>query len=225
MSKTTCYFSSTIGRKQLMAVVGLGLCGFVLAHVLGNFLMFVGPEAYNRYGHGIITNPLIKVAEAGLVVMFLLHVFLGISVSILNRKSRETKYAVSATGDKGASLASRTMLEQGLVILVFVILHLITFKFGPVYDVTYDGVVMRDLFRLMHEVFQSPIYVGGYVFAMAVLTLHLSHGLKSSLQTLGAHHPKYECKLKMVSCGYGLFVGLGFMIQPIYMMFFYSAAN
>ena len=84
MTIRTAYAFSTIGRKQIMAVAGLGLCLFVLGHVLGNFLMFVGPDAYNLYGHKLTSNPLIYVAEAGLVAILLAHVVSGIILTLRN---------------------------------------------------------------------------------------------------------------------------------------------
>ena len=109
-----------------------------------------------------------------------------------------------------------------MVILVFIVLHLITFKYGEVYTTVVAGEEIRDLFRLVREVFQSPIYVGWYVFAVALLGFHLTHGFQSSLQTLGANHPKYTPGIKKVSLVYGLVISLGFIAQPVYMFFFYK---
>lgn len=67
------YFSSTIGRKQMVGVAGLGLSLFVLTHMAGNLFMFIGPEAYNKYAHALTSNPLIYIAEGGLISIFLLH--------------------------------------------------------------------------------------------------------------------------------------------------------
>ena len=223
MNRVSHFFSSTLGKKQLMAIAGLGLCLFVLGHVLGNFLMFVGPEAYNMYGHKLTSNPLIYVAEAGLLALITLHIIEGAWVTLQNRRARPQGYAVSASGEKKTTLTQKTMMWQGTVILVFVVLHLITFKFGEIYMVRYGDQEVRDLFRLVYEVFQSPVYVFWYIAAVLILGFHLSHGFYSSLQTLGFHHPKYSPKLKAASIAYGLIVGLGFAIQPIYMMFIYQA--
>jgi succinate dehydrogenase / fumarate reductase, cytochrome b subunit len=216
------YFCSTVGRKQVMALAGIALCGFVLMHALGNLFMFVGPEAYNKYGHAIVSNPLIYLAEGGLVFFFLAHIVSGVTLTIRNFAARPEGYAKAAKGDKSTSLTTKTMWIQGLVILGFVVLHLITFKYGPHYEVTVDGQGLRDLFRLVFEVFQSPVYVGGYIFALLILCFHLSHGLYSSLQTLGLHHPKYTQKLKCASVAYGVFVSAAFISQPIYMFFIYK---
>lgn len=220
--KSATYISSTIGRKQLMAVAGLGLCGFVLTHAAGNMLIFVGADAYNSYSHALITNHLIYFAEAGLLGIFLLHIIAGVAVSIRNVRARSAGYAITPNGAKRTSLTTKTMAAQGVVLLVFVVLHLITFKYGPHYETQVNGVVMRDLFRLVHEVFQSSGYVVWYIAAMLALCFHLSHGLYSALQTLGANHLKYMPVMKRISILYGVVISFAFISQPLYMAFIYK---
>lgn len=219
--KRTPYLFSTIGRKQIMALSGIALCLFVLTHAAGNMFIFSGPEAYNKYSHMIITNPLLYVAEAGLVAIFLGHIVSGVILTLRNFGARQKGYAKLPSGDKAASAASRTMWIQGVVLLGFVVLHLITFKYGPHYTTQVNGESARDLFRLVFEVFQSGFYVAWYVVALLMLCFHLSHGLYSSLQTLGFHHPRFTPKLKCVSIIYGLVVAGAFISQPIYLHFFY----
>ncbi len=221
MTAKTSYLTSTIGQKQVVALSGLSLSLFVLAHMMGNLLIFVSPQAYNMYGHALVSTPLIYVAEAGLVLFFALHVFLAIRLTWLNRGARPQAYAVSAKGEKATHFVQKTLLAQGLVILVFVILHLITFKYGKVYWVTYDGVTVRDLHRLIIEVFSQPGYLTWYLVALVVLGLHLSHGVSSALQTFGAAHPQLTPLLKKIGLGYALIVSLGFISLPIYVYFIY----
>ncbi len=222
MSRLALYFSSTVGRKQSMAVAGLGWCGFVLMHAAGNMLLLKSPEAYNRYGHAIVTNPLILAAELGLVAMLLVHVVTGISVTIQNWRARPVNYAQHASGPKATSKTTRTMALQGTVILFYIINHLIMFKYGPDYDVIYGNDHMRDLFRLVHEVFQNPGFVVWYIVAVTLLCFHLSHGLYSALQTLGLNHPAYMPKFKILSVLFGLFVCAMFISQPLYMHFIFK---
>jgi succinate dehydrogenase / fumarate reductase, cytochrome b subunit len=221
MNHKFCYIKSTIGQKQLVAFTGLGLALFVLSHMLGNLLMFKSAQAYNEYGHALVNNPLIYVAEAGLIAAFVAHAVIAIRLQILNRRARPERYAVSAFGEKATDKASQTMAIQGLIILVFVVLHIRTFKYGPVYSVDYGNGPIRDLHRLIVEVFQAPGYVTWYILALLVLGLHLSHGIKSVLQTFGAHHPSYQLKIKWAACAYAMVVAGGFIAQPIYMFFFY----
>lgn len=210
------YFASTIGSKQLVGLTGLGLSLFVLIHMLGNLLIFVSPEAYNLYSNTLITNRGIYFAEAGLLLIFLVHIGMASWVSLLNIRARSSRYARFPSGPKGTSLIARTMWAQGAVILVFTVLHLITFKFGTLYEVEYDGLVVRDLHRLVIEVFQEPVYVIWYVFALLVLGFHLSHGVASSLQTFGINHPRYNPWFKKIGYAYALIVALGFIAQPLY---------
>lgn len=214
------FLKSTIGRKQMVGVAGLLLSGFVLSHMLGNMLIFIGPKAYNEYSHALVSNPLIYLAEAGLVLFFLVHIFISLGLQLRNWSSRQNKYAVRSNGEKGTSPIARTLWAQGLVILIFVILHLITFKFGEYHSVNYGEGEIRDLFRLVVEVFQSPIYVGWYILSLLLLGYHLSHGVASSFQTLGFNHPKYTPCIKKISLGFALVVSAGFMSQPIYVYFF-----
>lgn len=214
------YLKSTIGRKQVMGVTGLGLSIFVLSHMLGNLLIFVGPESYNTYAHNLVTNPLIYIAEAGLLGIFVAHVFMAITLNFKNKSARGSTYAFTPNGDKAASFASKTMIHQGIVILVFVILHLNTFKLGTIYDVNYGGVDMRDLHRLVIEVFQAPMYTVFYIVCLIILGFHLSHGLASAIQTLGFNHPKYTPCIEKISVLYGLVIAIGFISQPVYVYFF-----
>jgi succinate dehydrogenase / fumarate reductase cytochrome b subunit len=214
------FISSNIGKKYLVGMSGLGLSLFVLIHMSGNLLLFVGPEAYNRYSYALVENPFLIVAELGLLAFFAGHLILGLYLALRNFSARKTRYAVASSGEKRTTLVQKTLWIQGVIILVFVVLHLITFKWGPHYDVTYNGVVMRDLYKLVVEVFQSPLYVAWYVLAVAILLFHLSHGLSSSLQSLGLNHPHYNSTIKKIGWVYAVVVGVGFMLQPLYVFFF-----
>jgi succinate dehydrogenase / fumarate reductase, cytochrome b subunit len=217
------YFCSTIGRKQLVALTALGLSGFVMAHMAGNLLMFVSPQAYNEYGHGITHGALYLPLEFGLAAAFLVHAFIAIRLKVRNLGARGGRYAVSPSGEKAADRASSTMAVQGLIILVFVILHLKTFRFGTHYEVDYGEGPIRDLFRLVVEVFHSPGYTFWYIAALLILGAHLTHGIKSMFQTWGVHHPRLQPALKVLSWAYALIVAGGFIAQPVYVFFFHHA--
>ena len=204
---------SSIGKKVLVAVTGLILALFVLSHMLGNLLLFAGPETFNTYSHNLVTNPLIYFVEGILVLVFVVHVGLAINLTYINRMARGSSYALKPNGEKAPGLASQTMIFHGLYLFVFVIVHLITFKFGTVY--MYKETGMRDIYRLVLEVFQSPLYVGGYIISMAVLGVHLYHGVSSVFQTWGFNHPKYTIWLKNFGVFYAIFVAVGFMASPI----------
>ncbi len=213
--------SSSIGKKYFMGLAGLVWTLFVAGHMAGNLLIFAGPELFNKYGHAIVSNkPLLYGTEVALVLSILIHVSLGILLTIQNKKANPHKYAVSANESKSGSLASKTMAIHGSIILFFIVYHLITFKYGPVYYVEYQGEQMRDLFRLVTEVFSSPAYVVGYIICLILLGIHLSHGASSVFQTLGLNHPRYMPTIKKAGWAYALIVAGGFISQPIYVFFF-----
>jgi succinate dehydrogenase / fumarate reductase cytochrome b subunit len=221
MKSKRSFLNSTIGSKLFVGLSGLALSFFVLTHMLGNLLIFMGPEAYNNYGHAIVSNPAIYLAEAGLVMLFLFHVGLAIKLTRENKSARPNDYAVSASGEKETSWIQKTMIHQGIVIFTFVIWHLVTFKYGPHYEYTSlkSGEVIRDLYKLLVEVFKSPSYLMGYAVGLIVLSMHLSHGLSSAIRTLGFNHPKYDFKVRCFGKAYALIVLLGFLSQPIYIYF------
>lgn len=219
------YFGSAIGRKQLMAVTGLVWSGFVFMHMAGNMLILVSADAYNKYGHAVVTNPLLYLAEAILLFALAAHVVYGLKLTLENRKAKAHKAQLPTNGSKAPRFQSKFMIFHGSIILVFVILHLITFKYGPHYTTTIDGVEMRDLHRLVVEVFHNPLYVAWYIVAMVFVGLHLSHGLWSSLSTLGVYHPQRSKTLNVIGYLYAAVVAAGFMSQPIYVLFFNQASQ
>jgi succinate dehydrogenase / fumarate reductase cytochrome b subunit len=217
------FLTSTIGKKYLMGLAGIIWAGFVFTHMAGNLLIFVSANAYNAYGHAITSGNIIYVAEIILVLALILHVYLATSLTLQNRAARASGgYAVSPKGQKKARFGSKTMGVQGTIILVFIILHLITFKYGPHYETTVNGVVMRDLFKLMTEVFQQPGYVFWYLICMVLLGIHLSHGVGSVFQSFGWMNGRFQPVLRKLSIAYAVVVALGFISQPIYVYLFAS---
>ena len=186
----------------------------------GNLLIFVGADAYNSYGHALTSGKIIYIAEAALVLSLLLHVILGVSLALKNWAARPKAYAKMGGREKGGSISSKTMIYQGSLILAFIILHLITFKYGPHYTTTVDGVVMRDLFKLMVEVFNQPGYVAWYLVSLVLVAMHLRHGVSSVFQSFGLLHPSYQRPIKVLGYAYSFIVGAGFISQPIYIFLF-----
>lgn len=222
------YLCSSIGKKQLMALTGLGWCGFVLTHMLGNLLYLVGPAEYNHYGNNITGNKeFYYAAEAGLVTMLVLHVLFAMMIVIGNRRARPVGYAVGQNkSDKtAATFASRTMAYSGMLVLVFIVFHLIHFRFGAEYPFPYEGREIRDLARLMREFFQNGAYVGAYAFCLLVLSFHLQHALWSSLQTMGWIPGGKEACVRKVSYAFGVLVSLGFVLNPLYIFFVQGGAQ
>jgi len=210
------FFRSTIGQKFLVGISGLGISGFALTHMAGNLLIFKGPEAYNTYGHNLIHMPFFIVAELGLLGMFLMHIGLTVRLVMKNKSAREVSYSNRAEGKKATSFAALTMILSGALMLAFLVLHIATFKYGAYYSVTYNGVEMRDLYRLIEEKFKSPLYSGWYVLCLALLLVHLSHGIKATFQSLGLLSSNHA-RLSQIGFVSACVIALGFMSQTIFM--------
>lgn len=208
---------STVGKKYLMGLSGLVWLGFIFGHMAGNLTILIGPDSYNSYGHAITSNKLLLYSTEVIILLALLtHVFLAISLTMENRKARGVGYTVKPNGSKGPSFASSWMAVHGSVILVFIISHLITFKYGAYYETTVNGVVMRDLARLMAEVFSNPGAVAWYVVALILLGFHVTHGVRSVFQSFGLLHPAYQPLIKTAGIVYAVVVAGGFISQPLF---------
>jgi succinate dehydrogenase / fumarate reductase, cytochrome b subunit len=207
--------SSSIGSKLLIALTGLGLLIFLVAHLSGNLLFILGPAAFNEYSHALISNPLVYLAEAGLLVIFLIHVYKTIGLYAGAKTARPVAYARKerAGYTSRKTLASTTMIFTGLVTFVFLVLHLRAFKFGAWYEAS-GGI--RDLYRLQLEIFSNPLYVGFYMFTMVVIGFHLWHGVASAAQSLGIDHPKYTPRILWVGRAIAVIIAGGFFILPLY---------
>lgn len=214
------FILTSIGKKYLMGLMGLIWAGFVLTHMAGNMLILVGGDLYNKYGNGIVTSGILIPAEIALLLSLIIHVALAFSLTFENRRARgQVRYAAQAKGLKAVSLASRTMAIQGTLILVFIILHLATFKYGTYYETIVDGIKMRDLNRLVLEIFHQPGYVAWYCLCLVLLGFHLSHGVGSVFQSFGFKNDRHAGLIRKLSLSYGVIVALGFLSQPIYVFF------
>lgn len=214
--------NSQVGRKIVTAVTGIALLLFLVSHLLGNLTIFGAPDAFNYYtlkleGMGW----LLYLAEAILLFLFLYHTILGISIWQKRRKARNVPYAEYKT--KGApshySLASRSMIYTGIIIFVFLIIHLWSFKFGATETVMIDGEQARDLRKLVIEKFQTPQYTFGYTIVLLIFILHLSHGFWSALTSLGMHHNSFSKKFQVFAYAFAILLMLGFSFIPLYIYF------
>ena len=214
MSSLLRFLSSSVGTKILIALTGLGFAAFLVTHLAANLLVLVDPHAYNTYSHKLISNPLIYIAEAGLVLLFVTHAFKAVALTLKNREARGGGYAMKkrAGHTSRKTLASTTMILTGIWLLLFVVIHLKTFKFGPWYE-TPDG--MRDLSRLVHEVYREPFHVVFYVLSMVVVGLHLSHGLSSAFRSMGLEHPRYDALIRGGGLAIAIVMAAAFALIPL----------
>lgn len=210
------YFCSSIGRKHLVAITGLLLCGFLVSHLLGNLLLLVGSDAFNLYSYKLFSlGGLLYVIEAGLALVFLVHMYLAVRLNLENMKARG-KYAMKKNTGRGTTFMSATMPYTGLVLLVFLILHLMNLKFGTNYRTVVGGVEMRDIYKTTMEYFQNPVNVVWYVIAMTCAALHTAHGFSSAFQSLGWNHGKYFKKVKLIGYLYAVMIGGGFAFLSVW---------
>lgn len=182
--------SSSVGTKILIAITGVGLVVYLVLHLAGNLLVFLGPDTFNGYSHFLLSSPLIIPIEIGLAAIFVLHIFKTVKMYVDNRRARPAGYEVKrmAGHTSRKTFASTTMIWTGLLTLGFVVIHLKQFKFGAHYEVGETGV--RDLYRLEVELFENPATVAFYAVVMLLIGFHLRHGISSSLQSLGIDHPR-----------------------------------
>jgi succinate dehydrogenase / fumarate reductase cytochrome b subunit len=181
---------SSVGMKILIGLTGLALFVYLILHIAGNLLVFFGPTVFNNYSHMLLSNPLIPVIEIGLVIIFLIHAYKTVINYLDNRRTRPVKYVRKeyADGVSRKTISSSTMIFSGLWLILFVIVHVKTFKYGPEYDVP-GAPGIRDLYRLEMENFTNPLTVAFYLVSMLVVGSHLWHGIVSGTQSLGAPNP------------------------------------
>lgn len=211
-------FSSSIGSKFLIALTGVLLFLFLVSHLAGNLLFLLGPDAFNHYSHALISNPLILVAEVGLVAIFLLHIVKTVWIVVANRGARPERYASrkwakTKNPRSRKTLSSTTMIVTGTITLLFVVTHLVTFKYGPYYE-TAEGI--RDLYRLQIAVFSNPGYVAFYLVAMTVIGFHLWHGISSAAQSFGLDSPRWTPRIVWTGRLLTVVITAGFALLPVY---------
>lgn len=220
-------FSSTVGKKIILGLSGLGLVVFLIGHLAGNLLLYL-PEgtAFNRYADNMMSlGPLLIVIEGGLAFVILLHAILAIRVTLKNKGARASRYEVSQTkgGPSKGSFGSRNMILTGAVLLAFTILHVLQFRLGPGIEAGYtalvDGKEVRDLHSLVVETFQNPLWVLLYLGVLIFMALHVRHGFWSAFQSLGVAYPKYTGLI--YSCAYFLaaVLAIGFIGIPLWLFF------
>ena len=209
-------FSSSVGTKLLIGLTGLALFAYLILHLAGNAAIFLGPDAFNEYAHFLISNPLIVPIEIGLLLVFLLHIYKTVTMWMANRRARPVGYAKKelARHTSRKSVASSTMIASGVLIALFVIIHVKQFKFGTFYLVEGSDAV-RDLYRTEIEVFQHPLWVALYVIATVLVGLHLRHGIASALQSLGLDHPKYTRRITAWGVALAVVIAGGLAVIPV----------
>ena len=236
--------STSVGQKIVMAITGLSLCGFLVAHLGGNLLLFVGEDKFNAYAKALHEQAaLLAIAETGLFVLFVTHLGLAVSTGAMNQRARkrdyelkESKQGISALPQGGAS---SWMLATGLLIFVFLMLHLadLRLKINPLVDYkpaypaaasaaetahSSDGAAVAvhpagdsehqvNEYRAVRQVLSTPLSAVVYFIGIAALGVHLTHGVRSALQSLGLVQRRFEVLIRFGSILFGWGIALGFI--------------
>ena len=222
------FYTSPIGKKIITGVTGLGLSLFVLVHMAGNLTLLAGSQAYNQLAHFIESlGILLYVIEFSLLGLAIFHVVVGIKIRLNTLQARPIGYSqIKSVGEPSKqSLSSRSMLITGVVLLVFLVLHLATFKFGTYYTTIIDGVEMRNLSRLVIEKFHNPFYAFGYAGIMVMLAFHLRHGIWSAWQSIGLLNSKISSFVYAIALILAILIAVGFIILPLSIYFGFIADN
>jgi len=214
---------SSVGKKFVMALTGGALFVFVIGHLVGNLQLFLGPETLNRYGHFLQSNKeILWMARLGLLACAVLHVVAAAQISAENKAARPVGYA----GDPNpiaASYASRTMLMSGLIVGAFIVYHLLHYTVlvtgvnfsGQDFGGFHDTQGRHDVYRMMIVGFQQPIVAILYIVAMALLCLHLSHGVEAMFQSLGVRAGCCPALPKRVAQWGAIVIFAGYASMPL----------
>jgi succinate dehydrogenase / fumarate reductase cytochrome b subunit len=226
----THLFKSSIGRKFIMAATGMALFFFVLAHLIGNLQVFLGPEMLNRYGaflQGAVE--LLWPVRIALLALVSLHIWSAVSLSRENKAARPRPYAQKEL--VAASYASQTMLMSGLIIAAFIVYHILHFTLtvpavnftGRNFATLEDAQHRHDIYAMMILGFQNKLVSGIYVFAMFLLFLHLSHGMSAMFQSLGWKNPAYAPLIAKFAVVISWLIFLGYISIPIAILLGYGS--
>lgn len=215
------YINSSVGAKHVMAVTGLMLTVFVFIHMVGNLAIFAGRDALNSYAATLQSAGLLLwVARLGLLAAVIAHVVIALRLAAHNKAARPVKYQVYRPIQSAPY--ARAMAWTGLLTLAFIVYHLLHFTFGQLSPDTFhltetlpDGTVRHDVYGMVIAGFAEPAIAISYVIAMALLALHLAHGVSSMFQSLGLKHPKYNNIIRSAGPAYAVLVLIGNCAMPI----------
>ena len=216
------FYEAPIGKKAVMAITGVLLSGYVVAHLLGNLQIYSSdPDQINRYA-AFLHNPanagLLWGARVVLLAAVVLHIVSSIQLWNLKREARPVAYVKK--DDAATSYASRTMMWSGPIVAAFVIFHVLHLTVGavvPLQDINSDPTT-PDVRMNVITGFQNPAIAGFYILAMILLCMHLYHGLWSMFQSLGISHPRYTPKLKKGAAIVAILIAIGNCSIPIAVM-------
>jgi len=213
-------WSSTIGKKAVMAVTGLLMVLFLLAHMLGNLKIFFGPSDFNGYAHWLQTigEPVLRnswylwIQRIVLVTAIVIHVTAAAQLSRRDRAARPTRYEHHQRWQ--ASFATSTMRWGGIIIALFVVWHILDLTVG----VVNPHFIAGQPYQNVVADFQVGWINGIYIAALVALGFHINHGFRSAARTLGIERPNRARAVRFVGTVLALGISLGFIAVPIGVM-------
>lgn len=210
-----------------MAITGLGMILFVIFHLAANLTLFnSNPVIYNAFSNSLLNLGFwLYAAEIILLLFALIHIYLAYQLKTLVLQARPIQYnSIQSKGKPSKFGFSSTRLPaSGTFILIFLIIHIIQFKYGPGitegYSIQFEGKTIRDLHRIVVETFHYFPYVLFYMISMILLGFHLRHGVWGSFQSLGITRPRTSHPLYIFGTILSLLIALGFFLIPIFIYF------
>lgn len=209
MTRLSKMLGSTVGKKYVVGLTGVGLIGFVVFHLLGNLNLFKGEQAFNDYGRSLEALPGSQFGELGIAALFLLHIGLTLSLARENAAARPVDYDQNKSPTR---FASAWMVVSGGIVLLFLAVHLVGIRFGD------RGEHLNDLYKLTMEQLTTPWKAGLYVAGVSLLFFHLSHGIQAVFRTLGVSSAEHLDRLGPIAKGISLILALGFISMPLWAM-------
>lgn len=210
LAEPSAFYHDSIGKKLIMAVSGLVLFGFVIGHLMGNLQVYLGPDVFNAYAEFLRETPaLLWGTRAAVLVSILLHIWSAVQLTALKRAARPVQYTRWTSQD--TSYAARTMMWSGPILAAFIVYHLLHLTLGTVHP-SFDA---QNVYQNVIIGFSSLPVVVAYVVAMAMLGLHLRHGIWSMFQTVGFSHPIYTPWLKNLAWLVAAIIVVGYISIPL----------
>jgi succinate dehydrogenase / fumarate reductase cytochrome b subunit len=217
-------FKSTLGQKYLTSLTGAALVIFIIFHLISNLALFApNPAVYNSLSNSLVEfGSWLVLAEIILLMLVVIHILVALYLKRLSMKARTHSYAFKQTkrGPSKQGFASTRLLLSGAVILVFLIVHIVQFKFGASisegYAVSAHGKTIRDLHRLVVEVFRNTYWAAFYVVCMVFVGFHLRHGIWSLFQSLGITNKRTTGPLYIIGTTLAWTIAIGFALIPMF---------
>ena len=209
-------FTSSVGKKWVMALTGLFLIVFLVIHVGINACIWAddGGKMFGEAAHFMGGTVVIRILEVGLMAGFLIHIIQGLVLEFQNRSKRKKGYAVPM-GNKGSKWYSRSMGLLGTLILIFLIIHLTHFWIPNRNNQGWLLGPELDMYERMKFTFQEEWVVVVYILGCISLAWHLVHGFQSAFRTIGVSNKKYLTFLNAVGIGFSIIVPLAFALMPV----------